>query len=220
VVTHIGLANPPVRDTLVARLGENGFRIGYSLLSLALLIGAIQAYQRVPTPAEPLWVAPTGVWHVATLVMLGASILFVGSFTPANKALAGVPVDERPATGVLRVTRHPMMWSFGLWAAVHATLSGMLPTVILALGIGVVALVGAAAQDGKKRVQLGDRWAGYVRQTSYWPLGAQVSGKQPWSSLWPGLVPVVGGIAVWLLLTWLHPSLMKAPVVPPWGFGQ
>lgn len=218
--THIVLANPPLRDTLVTRLGENGFRIGYSLLSLALLIGALQAYQRVPVPAAPLWVAPTGVWHVATLVMLLASILFVGSLTPANKALAGVPVDARPASGVLRITRHPMMWAFGLWAAVHATLSGMLPTVILALGIGFVALVGAAAQDGKKRVQLGDRWAGYEQQTSYWPLGAQISGRQGWGTLWPGVVPVLGGIAIWLLLTWLHPALMKAPVVPPWGFGQ
>lgn len=218
--THILLANPPVRDALVGRLGEKGFQAGYSILSLALLIGAIQAYQRVPVPDQPLWVAPTGVWHVATLVMLLASILFVGSLTPANKALAGVPVDARPASGVLRITRHPMMWAFGLWAGVHATLSGMLPTVILAAGIGFVALVGAAAQDGKKRVQLGDRWAGYEAQTSYWPLGAQISGRQGWGSLWPGLVPVVGGVAVWLLLTWLHPSLMKGPVVPPWGFGQ
>lgn len=218
--THILLANPPVRDVLVGRLGEKGFQAGYSLLSLALLIGAIQAYQAVPPPLAPLWVAPTGVWHGASLVMLLASVLFVGSFSPRNKALAGVPVDSRPASGVLRITRHPMMWAFGLWAGVHMTLSGMLPTVLLAFGLGFVALVGAAAQDGKKRVQLGDRWADYERQTSYWPLGAQFSGRQGWRTLWPGVVPVVGGVGLWLLLTWLHPALMKAPMVPPWGFGQ
>jgi uncharacterized membrane protein len=216
VVSHIALATPPLRDGLVARLGENGFRIGYSLLSLALLVLAVRAY--TPLAPQSLWVAPTGLWHLATLVMLVASILFAGSLTPANKALAGVPVDDRPPSGVLAITRHPMMWAFGLWAAVHAMLSGSLPTVILAVGIGALALVGAAFQDGKKRQQLGSKWAGYEARTSYWPFGAQLAGRQPWRTAWPGLLPVLAGTGLWLLLTWLHPALMKAPVVPPWGF--
>jgi len=218
VVTHIGMATPPIRDGLVAKIGEKGFQGLYAVISLALLIGAIQVYKGL----EPqiLWVAPTGAWHAATLVMLLASILFAGSITPANKALAGVPATDRPASGVMRITRHPMMWAFGLWAVVHATLSGSLPTVILAASIGSLALLGAAHQDLKKTRLMGETWARYQRETSYWPLGAQLSGRQPWSALWPGLVPVVGGIVLWLLLTFVHPVLMKAPVVPPWGFSQ
>jgi uncharacterized membrane protein len=218
VLTHIGMATPSLRDGLVGRLGEKGFQAVYGLVSLALLVGAIQVYRGL----EPqiIWVAPTGAWHVATLVMLLASILFVGSVTPANKALAGVPASDRPASGVLRITRHPMMWAFGLWAMVHATLSGSLPTVILAAGIGSLALLGAAHQDLKKRRLMGPVWERYERETSYWPLGAQISGRQPWSALWPGVVPVLGGVLLWALLTFVHPVLMKAPVVPPWGFQQ
>lgn len=218
VLTHIGMATPGIRDGLVAKLGEKGFQAVYGIVSLVLLVGAIQVYRGL----EPqiIWVAPTGAWHLATLVMLLASILFVGSVTPANKALAGVPASDRPASGVLRITRHPMMWAFGLWAMVHATLSGSLPTVILAAGIGALALLGAAHQDIKKRRLMGDTWARYERETSYWPLGAQLTGKQPWSALWPGVVPVLGGVALWALLTFVHPVLMKAPVVPPWGFQQ
>ncbi len=218
VVTHIGMATPPIRDGLVAKLGEKGFQALYAVVSLALLIGAIQVYKGL----EPqiLWVAPTGAWHVATLVMLLASILMVGSFTPANKALAGVPATDRPASGMMRITRHPMMWAFALWAVVHATLSGSLPTVILAGSLGALALLGAAHQDMKKRRLIGESWARYQAETSFWPLGAQLSGKQPWSALWPGLFPVAGGVALWLLLTFVHPVLMEAPVVPPWGFGQ
>jgi uncharacterized membrane protein len=218
VLTHIGMATPAVRDGLVAKLGEKGFQAVYAIVSLLLLVGAIQVYRGL----EPriIWVAPTGAWHLATLVMLVASILFVGSVTPANKALAGVPASDRPASGVLRITRHPMMWAFGLWAMVHATLSGSLPTVILAAGIGALALLGAAHQDSKKRRLMGPVWARYERETSYWPLGAQLSGKQPWSALWPGVVPVLGGVVLWALLTFVHPVLMKAPVVPPWGFQQ
>lgn len=218
VLTHIGMATPSVRDGLVARLGEKGFQAVYAVVSLALLVGAIQVYRGVPT--QIIWRAPTGAWHVATLVMLLASILFVGSVTPANKALAGVPASDRPASGVLRITRHPMMWAFGLWAMVHATLSGSLPTVILAAGIGALALLGAAHQDLKKRRLMGPVWERYERETSYWPLGAQIAGKQPWSALWPGVVPVLGGVVLWALLTFVHPIVMKAPVVPPWGFQQ
>ena len=218
VVTHIGMATSGVRDGLVTRFGEKGFQGLYALVSFALLGAAMFVYRDL----EPVsaWVAPTGAWHVSTLVMLFASILFVGSVTPANKALAGVPASDRPASGVLRITRHPMMWSFALWAAVHATLSGSLPTVILAAGIGMLALLGAAHQDFKKRRLMGETWARYERETSYWPFGAQLSGRQPWSAVWPGLVPVVGGIALWALLTFVHPVLMKAPMVPPWSFAQ
>jgi uncharacterized membrane protein len=67
---------------------------------------------------------------------------------------------------------------------------------------------------------MGETWARYERETSYWPFGAQVSGRQPWSAVWPGIVPVVGGVALWALLTFVHPVLMKAPMVPPWSFAQ
>ena len=215
VVSHIALATPPLRDALVARLGETGFRIGYSVVALALLFGAIRAYLALP-PAPLLWIAPVWAWHLSAVVMLLASVLFVGALTPANRALAGVPVSDRPATGVLAVTRHPMMWAFGLWAAVHVWLSGNLATVLLAGGVGVLALLGAAFQDRKKRRQLGASWAAWEAQTSYWPLGAQLAGRVPWRSLRPGVWPLAGGVGLWLLLTWLHPSLMKAPAVPPW----
>jgi uncharacterized membrane protein len=218
VLTHIWMATPAVRDGVIARAGEAGFQGLYALVSFALLGGALFLYRDLP--GQLLWVAPVGAWHAATLVMLLACILFVGSVTPANKALAGVPASDRPASGVLRITRHPMMWSIALWAAVHATLSGNLPTVILAAGVGALALLGAVHQDGKKRRLMGPTWERYERETSYWPLGAQLSGKQAWSALWPGIVPVLGGAALWALLTFVHPVLMKAPVVPPWRFAQ
>lgn len=216
VLSHIGMTTPPVRDKLVARLGERGFQGVYSLVSLLLLGGAIHVYGRLGV--YPVWAAPGWAWILCSALMLGASILFVGSLTPANRALAGVPATNRPASGVLRLTRHPMMWAFAIWAVVHAWLSGNLPTILLALAIGALALLGAAHQDAKKARLLGESWQRYQDSTSYWPLGAQFAGKQPWSALWPGLVPVAGGVLIWALVTFVHPMLMGAPVVPSWGF--
>lgn len=217
VVSHIALATPPLRDALVARMGETGFMIGYSILSLVLLFGAIQAYQGVPD--RQLWTAGPGAWLVSNAVMLVASILFAGSLTPANRALAGVGARATGGpSGVMRITRHPMMWAFALWAGVHMLLSGNLPTVLLAGGLGVLALFGSAMQDVKKRRAMGADWAAYEAATSYWPLGAQLAGRQPWSSLWPGALPVGLGIILYLVLTWLHPVLMKAPRVGIWAY--
>ena len=214
VLTHIGMATPAIRDRLVARLGEKGFMGAYSLVSLLLLGGAIYAYRGLDP--YPVWVAPGWAWMLSSALMLVASVLLVGSLTPANKAMAGVPVTDRPPTGVMRITRHPMMWSFAIWAFVHAWLSGSLPTILLAFGIGALALLGAAHQDLKKRRLLGETWGRYEAATSFWPLGAQAGGKQPWGALWPGLVPVVGGVLLWALVTFVHPMLMGAPMVPPW----
>lgn len=215
VLSHIALTAHPLRGKLVKRLGEKGFQGAYSLLSILLLGGSIYAYRALDP--YPVWAAPGWAWILCSALMLGACVLFVGSLTPANKALAGVPANDRPPSGVLRLTRHPMMWAFAIWAFVHAWLSGSLPTILLALGIGVLALLGAAHQDRKKLRLLGDGWARYEGSTSYWPLGAQLSGRQPWAALWPGLVPVAGGGLLWALLTFVHPMLMRAPVVPPWG---
>lgn len=217
VATHIAMVAPALRDPLVRRFGEKGFQGLYSLLSLLLLGGAVFLWRGMAP--QPLWVAPGWAWLAGSALMLLASVLFVGSFTPANKGLAGAPQDDRPASGVLRITRHPMMWAFALWAFVHALLSGSLPTVLLMFSIGFLALVGAAHQDSRKRRRAGPAWQRYAATTSYWPGGAQISGRQPWRTFWPGLVPVVGGLLLWGLATFAHPML-GAPAVPPWGHAQ
>ena len=90
--------------------------------------------------------------------MLLACILFVGSVTAPNPALMGMPAPSGIARGVQRITRHPMMWAFALWAVVHGGLAGSGRTVLLAGAILILALVGARLQDGKKRGQMGDAW--------------------------------------------------------------
>ena len=101
-----------------------------------------------------------------------------------------------------------MMWAMGLWALVHIAVSGRLETLILAGGIAVLALVGAKLQDGKKAAQLGAGWAAYASKTSYWPLGAQLAGRLPWSKAWPGLLPIVAGAVLFVLMVFLHPILI------------
>lgn len=195
VATHLLLSHA-LRAPLVAAVGEKGFTGVYSLVAFATLGWSVWAWGRAE--AVPLWSVPAWLWWAAVPVMLLASILFVGSISAPNPALMGDLRDPggRPR-GVQTITRHPMMWSFALWALVHATVSGDARTVALAAAIGGLALVGARFQDGKKRGQLGDRWAAHEAATSFVPFG-----RGPGS---PGLVAALGGVALLVAAMALHP---------------
>ena len=76
-----------LRKPLVARIGEAGFAVLYSVVAAGTLYWAVMAWQRAAP--ELVWVAPTWVWSLGSVVMLVASILFVGSVTAPNPALPG-----------------------------------------------------------------------------------------------------------------------------------
>ncbi len=193
VGTHFLLSHP-LRAPLVARLGAGGFAGVYSLVAAATLGWAVFEWRRAPV--EVWWTAPGWAWPLAAVVMLFASILFVGSMATPNPALMGGKAGG-PERGVQRITRHPMMWAFALWAVVHATLGGTGRDVALSTGILILALVGARLQDGKKRAQMGPGWVAHEAATSFVPFGRGFA--------MPGWVALIGGIVVLLVATYLHP---------------
>ena len=191
------LLSHPLRAPLVARLGGGGFtaRLFARRLRHARLGGG-----RVESRAgRPVVDAPAWAWPLAAVVMLLACILFVGSVTAPNPALVGMPASAAAAAprGVQRITRHPMMWAFALWAVVHGGLAGSGRTVALAGAVLILALVGAHLQDGKKRAQLGPAWASHEAATSFVPFGRGLA--------MPGWTALVGGIVLFLVATGVHP---------------
>lgn len=204
VGTHFALSHP-LRARLVERLGAAGFQIVYSLVAFATLGWMIMAFRAVP-PTAPLWQGfASGPWIIATLLMLLASVLLVGSFigNPAMPAPGAAALAAKGPHGVFHVTRHPMMWSFALWSVSHVLVSPTPRVIVLSIAVAVLALVGSHMQDRKKEVLMGAAWQGWEARTSYWPrLGAL--GKA-------GLVPWIGGIALWLGASWAHGWLIAIP---------
>lgn len=205
------LLSHPLRRPLVARLGEQGFLGLYSLVAFATLGWMAHAFAAVP-PEAPWWVAGDLGWGIATLVMLAASILFVGSLfgNPAFPTPAGGG-HEAPARarGVYAVTRHPMMWAFALWALVHMAVLPTAANLVLTAAILVLALVGAALQDAKKAALQPDRWPDWERRTSYWPFAAQLAGRAP--ATIGDARAILGGAVLWLAASWAHIPLAAMP---------
>jgi uncharacterized membrane protein len=200
----------PLRAPLVARLGEKGFALLYSVVALGSLFWAVQLWKAIPP--DRLWTVPAWVHLLAIVLMLFAAILFVGSVTAPNPALMGMPAGGRPR-GVQRITRHPMMWSFAIWAFVHIVMSADSRTIVLASGIATLALFGAFMQDGKKKAQ-NPAYGDHMRATGFVPFGAQLTGKATWGTAVPGLVATLGGLALWALLLWAHPLVIGVPALP------
>jgi len=195
VGTHF-LMSHPLRRPLVERMGEGPFRGVYSLVSFATFGPMLWIYYKLGRQ-EPLWTAREPGWIVATLLMWLGAILFAGSFL-RNPALPGArgPRGTTPS-GVMAITRHPMMWGFALWAIVHALMVGTPKALILDGSILVLALVGSALQDRKKEALLGEDWHDWTAQTAFFPFEHGLSN--------PGLFAFVAGTALFLIATWLHP---------------
>ena len=195
VGTHFAMSHP-LRAPLVKALGAGGFQIAYSVVSFATLAWVYFAFKAAP-PADLAGSGEVG-WIIATALTLPAMILLAGSLI-GNPALP-TPMAEEQAyaepRGVFTVTRHPMMWGIGLWAASHIILFWSTHTLITALAMGILALVGAKLQDAKKEQLMGAAWAQWESKTSYWPRWGKL--------LSVGAVPLLVGTALWLGGSWLH----------------
>lgn len=198
VATHL-LMSHPLRQPLARRLGSKAFQGLYSLISLATFGGMIWARSGAG-PEQWFWQPPSFGWPLAALLTWLASILLVGSFVRNPAMVTFGPASEvrigEPA-GVMRITRHPMMWSFSLWAVSHLLVHPEPSAIVVAATVLVMALVGSAGQDVKKRRHLGEAWATWVARTSFLPFGRGFA--------LPGWFAFVGGTVVFLAATWLHP---------------
>jgi len=195
VGTHFVMSHP-LRAPLVKALGAGGFQAAYIVVSFATLAWVYFAFKAAP-PADLPGSGEIG-WIIATLLTIPAMILLAGSLI-GNPALP-TPMAEAQARaapkGVFRVTRHPMMWGIGLWAASHMILFWSTRTMVTALAMGILALVGAKLQDAKKEALMGDAWGQWESKTSYWPRWGKLLSVGP--------VPLIAGLGLWLAGSWLH----------------
>lgn len=173
---HVGFSGTSLRVPITARLGEHAFRALFSALSVAALAFLIIAF--VHAPREQLWVAPCWLRDGLAVVMLAAFLLFAGAVTVSNPTMAGRG-DPPPATprGMIRVTRHPMLWSFVLWAGVHLIGVGTVAGALFFGALLVTPAWGMPSIDGKLAARNPALWEVLARRTSILPFGAILGGR-------------------------------------------
>ena len=124
VGTHFLFSSTSLRASLVGRLGTNGFLGLYSLIAAVLLGAFVYSYTEADR-ALYWWYPDPLLYGITKVLMWFAVVLAAGAFMAPNPSQTGMEdkVDEGPQ-GVLRITRHPLMWGIGLWGIAHTIANG------------------------------------------------------------------------------------------------
>ena len=204
LLTHL-VTSTPLRPRLVAALGEWPYRGAYSAIAFATLLWMIWAYAH--SAPQPLW---PGLRSLPLFVMPLAFVLIVCGYwrnptmVGADKLLA----SDDPARGMIRITRHPIMWGLMLWALAHIAARGDSASLVFFGGFLVLAAFGTLAMDRRKRAD--PNWTRFAALTSHVPFVAIAQGRNRlvWREV--GWTRPILGLAVFLLFLVAHPWLFGA----------
>ena len=216
VGVHVGIAGTRVRQAVAGRIGDAGFRGLFSLLSAAAIAALVVTYKRARAAgSEQLWVAPQWLGWILVLLMALAFVLLIGSVTVANPtSVGGECAMGQESRGLLRVTRHPMLWSFATWSAVHVVGNGDLVSLLFFGAFGVTALAGMPSIDAKLAKRDPQGWARLRQATSILPFGAIVAGRNRLVVREIGWIAPSAGLALWVVLLVVHPRLFGVSPLP------
>ena len=214
--SHVALSSTALRGALRDQLGERGFLALYSLVAVATFAWFVVAYGKVPTIA--LWAPRRWAALVPVVAMPLATILLVAGYSTRNPTAVGMErsaAADDPAPGILRVTRHPIMWAVGLWALSHLIANGDLASVLFFGAMAVLALGGTVLIDRKKRLALGSNWPRLAEVTSNLPFAALLAGRTRlrWREI--GVLRIVAGLLLYVVLFRAHAIVAGVPVMVP-----
>jgi uncharacterized membrane protein len=219
LLLHVILAGSPLRWAIVDKIGEKAFRGLFSVLSLIGIVWLAIAYRQA-TSAESFYglrfVEPWMLWTPAVF-MVPAVIFFVGSLTQPNPTMVMGErhlAEAEPARGVFRITRHPMLWSFLLWAFSHFIANGDLASVFLFGSIMLVAAAGMGSIDRKQARRDPAGWKRFAGVTSVVPFMAIAAGKNRLVVSEIGWSRIAIAAALWLAIVAIHPIVFGASALP------
>ena len=215
LATHIVLAENPVRGALVRVLGERPFAWWYGVIAILQLIWIGQAVDAAPVIVY--WRPPDWMTAVPLLVMPLALLLLVCGFTQNNPTatLAAGRLARREVTGILAITRNPVMWGLGLWSLAHLAVVAEAAEALRYASFAVLALLFLPRIESKQRAKWGAvAWADFTARSSNLPFAALVQGRArlDWREI--GWRRIAAATALYLaLVLWLHPAIIGVPVL-------
>jgi uncharacterized membrane protein len=208
---HFILSSDPVRGAIAGAVGEQPFRVIYSLVALGTFIPLIYAFGHHEHAGPMLWYlrGVASLRWLVWLLMLVALIMWVASLMTPNPGALGAPDNIAPR-GILKLTRHPGFVAFAIFGFAHMLMNGWAGDIVFFGVFPTLGIFGGLHQDHRKRRSMGERYRRFVEQTSFIPGAALLSGRQqchPREDL-PLLAIAIGAV--------LTAGLVA---IHPWAFG-
>jgi len=212
---HLFISGTRLRSVIVARTGEPGFLTLFSALSVVGMGWMIWAYSG--SDLVPVWMPnPLFHWLAVPLTLIAFVFIFAGLTTPSPTVVGGESAlaAADPASGMLRITRHPFLWGVALWALTHLLVNGDLASMILFGSLLILALIGPVLIDAKCRSRFGEKWKPFEARTSNVPFGAIAAGHNHVSIDEIGWSRLAIAVAAWVTMILLHPLFFGERALP------
>ena len=211
---HVFISSTPLRGQLIGRLGERPYQGLFSLLSFAGIGWLIWAYIGAN---HSIWGQPPAalIFIAVILAMAGLWLAVLGIASPNPTALdqEKLLASPSPARGIVRITRHPFMVGFALWALAHMVLNPDTASLVFFGTFLVLASLGPWLIDAKKARAFADQWPNFARVTSIIPFAAIARGRNQFVSSEIGWWRPLGSLLVVALLVYFHGYLFGAPLL-------
>lgn len=175
---HLVLSSLEVRQKLVARLGERTFQRLYSVLVAIGLGGTIWAYMQAPY--NELWPPFRWTRYVPLVVMPIALLFLVAGFTTKTPTQVGQHESLKGSpqvVGILRITRHPQLWGYVLFAVSHLPPNGDQAALLFFGAFAALAIFGMMHIERRREATHGAAWQSFAAQTSLIPFFAIIEGR-------------------------------------------
>lgn len=116
-IHSVRMLAPAWRDRRLAAMGEGSWKGLYSLVSLVGFVLIVWGYSRAWAVAPVLYEPPTGLKHLAVLLMFFSFVSAMVSAFPAGRLKAAL--------------KHPLLLAVKIWAFAHLLANGDLASIIL-----------------------------------------------------------------------------------------
>lgn len=116
---HLVPTNPELRNGLLGRFGETGYKAVFSIISLIGLVLIVIGFHKLqlhPGKNPQLWSPPLWTQHIALALMLPAMIALVAAYVPSR---------------IHTMLKHPLLVATKLWALAHLLANGDLGSLLL-----------------------------------------------------------------------------------------
>ena len=152
---------------------------------------------------------------VALLGLAGTVLLFAGSLSWANPTMTGTEAAFGAAPrGMFRITSHPMLCAFAIWAGVHMLVNGDAASLLFFSVFLVTVLSGIPSIDAKLARRDPAKFAALSGLTSAVPFAAILAGRNRFVPRELGWRMQLIGLVLWLVLIALHPLVIGVSPLP------
>lgn len=214
---HMMVSGTVIKDHIITAIGVRAYYALFSLLSIGGFFWMVGAFfdARTHELNVHFWEAPMALKILAFGVnFIGIMLLVIGILSPSPtnlRALSRMP--ENPISGIIRVTRHPVLVGIALLALTHMLCNGNLAAWMFFGTLFALCLLGANHIDVKRDATIGPNYAIIRKHTSIIPFLAIAQGRIRFEPSELGVLRVLMATSVFTFLVVLHELLFWRPAL-------